>query len=149
MTVVWLTLATAWSQSSGEAPTRTPSAVEQRAGEIYANGLVLYQEGLYIDAIAAFEEAYRLARVHGILLNIANAYERLQRLPEAVAALNRYRAFARPDEAPRIQARIAAITQRMAADPAFAARPIVPLPLLPPPPTHLPATTAPSDSRNP
>ena len=43
---------------------------EVRAAEIYDNGTLLYDEGLYDDAIAAWQEAYRLSGLHPILLNI-------------------------------------------------------------------------------
>lgn len=110
---------------------------EVRAAEIYDNGTLLYDEGLYDDAIAAWQEAYRLSGLHPILLNIANAYERLQRFEEAIAVLNRYRAFARPDEREQIKERVRAIEERMAASKTYVRHGVAPLPI---PPLRGPAT---------
>ena len=86
---------------------------EQRAEEIYENGSTLYAEGLYEDAIAAWVESYRLSGLHEILLNIANAYERLQRFEDAIAVLNRYRAYAHREEREQLKNRIAALRERV------------------------------------
>lgn len=123
-------------------PNGDPTAA-QRAKEIYENGSELYAEGLYVDAIAAFQESYRLARVHELLLNIANCYERLQRLDDAVVVLNRYRAFAHPSERQQIKARIQAIQQRIKTTPGYVGKRVEPLPLLPPP--TMPKTPAPAE----
>jgi len=115
-----------------------PSAESQgaRAREVYENGTALYEEGLYEDAIAAFQESYRLAGLHPLLLNIANCYERLGRYPDAIAVLNRYRAFAEPQEREKIRTRIAEATRRMKAAPGYVPGPI---PALPIPPLRAPA----------
>lgn len=108
-----------------------PEEDAARAQEVYDNGKLLYAEGLYEDAIAAYQEAYRLTAVPTVLLNIANAYERLQRFEDAIAVLNRYRAFARADEREAIRSRIEAVRERMEASPDYVRKGVVPLPIPP------------------
>jgi len=77
-----------------------------RAREIFVNGVALYQDGRYDLAIEAFMEAYRLSRRPDLLFNIANTYEQLGQIPEALDALQRYRVYARPDERDAIAERV-------------------------------------------
>ena len=116
------------AQEAGEPSAEARGA---RAREIYENGTALYEEGLYEDAIAAFQESYRLAGLHPLLLNIANCYERLGRYPDAIAVLNRYRAFAEPHEREKIRTRIAEATRRMKAAPGYVPGSIQALPIPP------------------
>jgi len=90
---------------------------ENRAKELYDNGAQLYEEGRYEDAIAAWQEAYRLSEKPLLLFNIANALERIGRYTEALESLNRYRAFARPDERDTLERRIANLEKRVAEGP--------------------------------
>ena len=71
-------------------------------------------EGRYEDALAAWTEAYALSQRPLILFNMANAYERNGQLEKAVAVLNRYRAYAQPDEQEVILRRIKNMEQRLA-----------------------------------
>jgi len=88
---------------------------DNRARELFENGARLYDEGLYDDAITAWQEAYRLSPDrHLLLFNMANAYERLGRYQEALDHLNRYRALAPKDERETLERRIRAIERRMA-----------------------------------
>ena len=48
---------------------------EVRAKELYRNGERLYEEGLYEDAVVAWERAYELSERPLLLYNIANALE--------------------------------------------------------------------------
>lgn len=112
-------------------PALTPED-EARAREIYENGATLYEEGLYEEAILAFEEAYAVSRRPALLYNIANAYERLGKWNEALDALNRYRVYAREEEREAIERRIRNLERRMA-EQAAAAPPVSTTGSAPPP----------------
>ncbi len=60
---------------------------DARARELYLQGDREYQAGRYEQAVAAFQEAYRLSGRPLLLFNLANAYERLGRYAEALEAL--------------------------------------------------------------
>jgi tetratricopeptide (TPR) repeat protein len=92
-------------------------ADDRRARELWENGAILYSEGRYEDAIAAWTEAYRLSRRPIILTNLANAQERLGRWNDALDSLNRYRAFAVASEREALDRRIANIERRLAEQP--------------------------------
>jgi iron complex outermembrane receptor protein len=89
------------------------AADDARARELYQNGAVLYEEGRYEDAIAAWEEAYRLSGRAALLYNMANAYERAGRWKEAMDSLQRYRAYASADERETLDRRIRNIDRRL------------------------------------
>lgn len=110
--------------SPDSAHAQDQTANEDRAKELYGNGVILYEEGQYEDAIAAWQEAYRLSNKALLLYNIANAYERLGELQEALDNLNRYRAFAPADEKEALDRRMRNIERRMQ-DAAVAAPPVV------------------------
>lgn len=106
----------------GPPPGSTPSAADDaRARELYDNGALLYEEGRYEDAIAAWAEAYRLSGRPLLLFNMANAAERIGRYDEAMALLSRYRAFAPADEREILDRRIRNIESRLAEAPSPAA----------------------------
>ncbi len=88
---------------------------DARARELYENGVILYKEGRYEDAIAAWREAWRLSRRPALLYNIANAQERLGQWKEALETLNRYRAFARASEREALDRRIRNLERRLGA----------------------------------
>lgn len=107
-------------------------AIEQRdarAREIYENGTILYEEGLYEDAIVAFQESYRISGLHKLLLNVVNCYERLSRYEEAIAVLNRYRAFATPGERDQLRSRIASNYRRIASTEGYEPSGVTALPI--------------------
>lgn len=109
--MVWLALALSvavWAQS--------PDNAEQRARELYENGVILYDEGRYEDAIVAWNEAYAMSERPLLLYNIASAQERLGRWQEALDTLNRYRVYAATDERERLDRRIANLERRLAAE---------------------------------
>lgn len=87
---------------------------DERARLLFDNGHQLYMEGRYEDALAAWTEAYALSQRPLILFNMANAYERNGQLKEAVSVLNRYRAYAQPDEQEVILRRIKNMEERQA-----------------------------------
>jgi tetratricopeptide (TPR) repeat protein len=81
-----------------------------RARALYTEGQRLFDAGDFAGALAKFEEAYGIVNNPVVLLGVASAQERLGRLPEARATLERYlreRPTA-PDRAD-IEARIAAM----------------------------------------
>lgn len=88
-------------------------AAEARARELYDNGAILYDEGRYEDAIAAWEEAFRLSGRPLLLYNMANAAERLGDWDRAMELLSRYRAFAPAEERETLDRRIRNIERRL------------------------------------
>jgi len=84
-----------------------------RARELYRNGEQLYEEGLYEDAIVAWERAYELSGRPLLLYNIANALERIGKWEEALRRINQYRAFATEAERETLDRRMRAIERRI------------------------------------
>jgi tetratricopeptide (TPR) repeat protein len=79
----------AHAQSPEEAPVPTePSSDEARARELFRQGSVYYEGAQYDEAIARFEEAYRLSARPALLFNIAQAYR--QKGPAFCATALRY-----------------------------------------------------------
>jgi tetratricopeptide (TPR) repeat protein len=58
--------------------------------EIFEAGSAYYKQGSYDKALEQFEEAYRLDPLPELLYNIAQCHERLQQLPAAIDAYQRY-----------------------------------------------------------
>jgi tetratricopeptide (TPR) repeat protein len=90
-----------------------PSAKDARARDLWVRGNQLFEEGKYEQALAAFEESYRLSKRPGTLVALANTYELLGRLEEAIATLRRYEPHARPDEVKVIRERIGSLERRV------------------------------------
>lgn len=112
LTVGWAPVAQAQG-ALGSDPGSTDAERLERAREIYDNGANLYEEGRYEAAILAFEQAYDLSGAPLLLYNIANAYERLGELERAVEYLDRYRAFAPPEEAESLRERVRSLERRI------------------------------------
>jgi hypothetical protein len=110
-------------------------APDEQAKVLYQNGQQLYEEGLYEEAILAFEEAWTLSKRPALLYNIANAQERLGKLQDAVDTLNKYRVYAALDERETIERRLRALERRLSEERAV----VVP----PPAPTPTPVVVAP------
>lgn len=106
---------------------------DARARELYENGARLYEEGLYEEAVAAWEEAWRLSERPLLLFNMANAMERLGRWREAMDLLNRYRAYAPAEEREILDRRIRNIERRLAEQSPEPAPVTLPPPTEPPP----------------
>lgn len=81
-----------------------------RARAAYTEGQRLFDAGDFAGALAKFEEAYSIVNNPVVLLGVASAQERLGRLPEARATLERY-LRERPDATDRadVERRIAAL----------------------------------------
>ncbi|MBW1876766.1 MAG: tetratricopeptide repeat protein [Deltaproteobacteria bacterium] len=111
-----------------------PSADDARARELFENGRVLHEEGRYEDAIAAWEEGYRLSKRPLFLFNIGNAHEKLGDLGLAIEYFNRYRAFAPEEERVTLERKIRALEERLGdvqtePEPEPEPEPVVPEPL--------------------
>lgn len=92
-----------------------PSAAEDaKARELFREGDRAYAEARYEDALARFEEAYRLSPRPRLLFNIGNALERLGQLADAADALERYLPDAKPNELDVLQKRIDNLRKRAA-----------------------------------
>jgi tetratricopeptide (TPR) repeat protein len=108
VSMMWGAIPTAWAQA--------PNAVsdDSKARLLFDNGAMLYEEGRYEDAIAAWQRAYELSPRPLLVFNIANAFERQGDWYRAHDALNRYRAFAPMDERPILDRRIHSLENRIA-----------------------------------
>ncbi len=117
--VIWAPRAAAAEDANTEA-----AKIHFKAGEQY------YVRGLYSQAIAEFNEAYRLSNAPALLYNISQAYERLGDLPAARDHLKRYMdsGGTEPGEMPALQQKLDNLDRRIAEAKAAAAPP-------PPPPT--------------
>lgn len=158
--ILWLALFAAaplrgaWAQDADEpsapdtpvatpapAPVATPvDDTDAEAKRLYTSGAELYEEGRYAMAIKAFREAYAMSGRHTMLMNIANAHERLGELSEAVTALDEYRIYADEATKAKLERRIRTLEQRIAEEnqAAAAAAAATPAPL----PTPAPAPVA-------
>lgn len=121
MLLVWGLLASAQAQSA-----------EERAAELFQNGVTLYDEGSYDAAILAFREALDLSDKAELHFNIANCLERLGRLEEAYNELNLYRAVAPAEERETLDRRLTSIRTRIEAQKTQALPVPAPAPLPPP-----------------
>lgn len=88
---------------------------DAKARHLYNNGVMLYEEGRYSDAIAAWKAAYDLSPRPLLLYNIAEAQERVGMWQEALDTLNRYRAYAPAEERDRLTKRIENIEKHLRA----------------------------------
>src|SRR5262249_61136022 len=68
----------------------------------YEKAQQLYATGNYDEAIAEYQEAYRLKPHPNVLYNIAQAYERLLDYAQSVTWFERYLAEAPPDAPERV-----------------------------------------------
>lgn len=86
---------------------------DEQARVLYLRGDRLYSEGRYEEATAAFQESYELSGRPGLLFNIANAYERLGQLEEALQALQRFAPDAPEHQRATVNTRISSIEERL------------------------------------
>lgn len=84
---------------AGENGVETPEAAQAKAH--YEKAQQLYATGSYDEAIAEYEEAYRLKPHPNVLYNIAQAYERLLDYAQSVVWFERYLAEAPKDAVER------------------------------------------------
>lgn len=65
-----------------------PSDAEQRADQLFQEGRTLIEAGKFAEACPKFEESQRLDPALGTLLNLADCYERTDRLASALTAFS-------------------------------------------------------------
>lgn len=111
-----------------------------RARQLYDNGAILYDEGRYEDAIVAWQEAWNLSERPLLLYNIANAQERLGLWRDALETLNRYRAFAKPEERDKLDRRINNLERRLEEEGSSLSGPAAPAPVVTQPADVIPIT---------
>ncbi|MFT5683610.1 MAG: tetratricopeptide (TPR) repeat protein, partial [Myxococcota bacterium] len=111
-----------------------------RARQLYDNGAILYDEGRYEDAVVAWQEAWNLSERPLLLYNIANAQERLGLWRDALETLNRYRAFAKPEERDKLDRRITNLERRLEEEGLTQTNPVTPGPITTPPVDLIPVT---------
>jgi len=126
----------------GDASAQSTANNDAKARLLFDNGAMLFEEGRYEDAIAAWERAYALSPRPLLMFNIANAQERVGDLYEAHDALNRYRAFAPAEERTVLDRRIHNLEIRIAEEErrraAPVAQPVITVQPPPPPPERAP-----------
>ncbi|MEZ4318649.1 MAG: hypothetical protein R3F61_14135 [Myxococcota bacterium] len=113
--MIWMLAGLAFAQDD-PAPEPEPAAAESdmaEAKKLYENGVRLYDEALYDEAIAAFQASYDLSKQHALLFNIANAYERKGDLANAIKTLNQYRIYASEDEQSKLDRRVRTLEERL------------------------------------
>jgi tetratricopeptide (TPR) repeat protein len=93
----------------------TDPRVEEARAHVKA-AIAFYDDGRYEEAAREMEAAYAIKPLADLQYNLAQCYERLARLPEAVEAYKRYLA-GRPDadDHEMIQARVKNLSERIAA----------------------------------
>lgn len=133
-----------WVGMVRDAGAQSTANNDAKARLLFDNGAMLYEEGRYEDATAAWERAYALSPRPLLMFNIANAQERAGELDKAHDALNRYRAFAPAEERAVLDRRIRNLENRIAEEERQKVVPVVTQPVVtetprPPPPVSPPA----------
>jgi tetratricopeptide (TPR) repeat protein len=93
-------------------PATEQSQADIEARRVFKEGDRLYAEGDYEGAVRAFEKAFELSKQPALKYNLANAYERLARYEEALAALKDYEPHAAADERDVLKRRIGKLQER-------------------------------------
>jgi hypothetical protein len=92
-------------------------AARERARGEFSRGVQRYEAGDYEAALEAFQEAYRLAPHPSVRVNMANAYEQLDRPLEAIFHFERFLAEAeqvRPEQRREVETALARLRGRVA-----------------------------------
>lgn len=100
------------AQGGKKKPATEQSEGDAEARRQFKEGDKLYAEGDYEGAVKAFERAYELSKQPALKYNLANAYERLARYEEALAALKEYEPHAAADERDVVKRRIGKLQER-------------------------------------
>jgi len=115
---------------------------DENARRHFESGAAYLQRSDYENALREFQAAYALSRRPPLLLNIANVYERMGKLQEAVDALSKYlEEDPKSPERTTHETRIANLKKRIEAMPQPAPAPASAVSAAPPTPP--PATVAP------
>jgi hypothetical protein len=99
----------------GSAPARAEDT-SQDAAQDFARGKRLFDDHQYVEAIAAFEKAYKAAPHHAVQCSIAHCYEQLNRFVEAARHFKRCldEGASRTARAPQVRRSLAAAEARFA-----------------------------------
>jgi len=154
----WLALGLCAALLSGTAPLGAQSD-DENARRHFESGAAYLQQSDYENALREFQAAYALSKRPPLLLNIANVYERMGKLQEAVDALSKYlEEDPKSPERTTHETRIANLKKRIEAMPrpsatASSAAPPVssappPAPVATAPPAPLPPAPAPASAPN-
>ncbi len=94
-----------------------PAAPDVQARAAFDRGIADVDAGRFANAVAAFEESYRLRPVAVVLYNLASAYTRLGRHQQAIATYERYLSEGGsrlpPDRVQSVRERIAELRRDM------------------------------------
>jgi tetratricopeptide (TPR) repeat protein len=121
-----------------------------RARTHFEAGSALYRVGNYTDALREFQLGYKLAPRPRFLLNIGQCHRKLDDLPQARAALQRFLDEAPPDAAERGQVKelLADVEREIAARPPKPAPAPEPVVATPPPAPVAMVVAAPAPKKN-
>jgi hypothetical protein len=106
------------AQGSAGANASTPATAPVSAREAFKRGEAAYSAGNYDAAVREWTNAYSVDPRPRIQFNLSQAYERMGRLEDAIAALKSFLETGNPDEDPTwsdANARLVALQQRLAA----------------------------------
>ncbi len=112
MWALWAALSLSNGFAIAQETADTTPETEEEAKALFRNGVQLYEEGDYEAAAEAFQMAYDLSGRSALLLNLANAHERLGRFDQAIDALTRYRLGADESEQIALARRITHLERR-------------------------------------
>jgi tetratricopeptide (TPR) repeat protein len=117
---------------------------DENARRHFESGAAYLQQSDYENALREFQAAYALSKRSPLLLNIANVYERMGKLQEAVDALTKYlEEDPKSPERTTHETRIANLRKRIEAMPPPSPAPSATLPAAPSAPLAPTATAAP------
>ena len=105
-----------------EAPAEPELSQEERtarAREAYGRGVQLFEEELYAEAAAAFDEAYGYVPLPLVLRPLAEAHERAGDVDGAVLALERFLDHDHPELSEEARAELVAKLEALKANPGF------------------------------
>lgn len=77
-----------------------PAAPDAQARAAFDRGIADVDAGRFANAVAAFEESYRLRPAAVVLYNLASAYTRMGRHQQAIATYERYLSEGAPASPP-------------------------------------------------
>ncbi|MEM9193274.1 MAG: tetratricopeptide repeat protein [Myxococcota bacterium] len=104
-TASWAVFITA-SIVTGATASAQPPDRDEAARERFDTGTRLYAQGRYLEAAAAFQDAYDLSQRPLILLNLSTAYERALDLGRAANVLEHYLEVSNPNDEAELRERL-------------------------------------------
>jgi len=121
---LWFTVALCSVVLTTAGTVRAQTSADELAHKHFESGAAYLEQADYDSSLREFQAAYDLSKRPEILINVATVDERLGRLPDAVAALEKYLAEAPADDrAETIKIRIENLKKRIAEQPAAAPAP--------------------------